>query len=68
MLEKGRKYSVVFSMSGSHTFKCVDCNSKVKGVVNWSFYNTVFTKPELNNRCDVMCGPIADFYYTPLSQ
>ncbi|CAG9312619.1 unnamed protein product [Blepharisma stoltei] len=64
-LVKGNKYTVMFCIEGSHTFKCVDCMQIVVGPgnVNWEFENTVFAQNHQSNRCDTVCGPIADFYY-----
>ncbi|CAG9332085.1 unnamed protein product [Blepharisma stoltei] len=64
-LSKGNKYTVMFCIEGSHTFKCVDCMQSVTGPgeVNWDFENTVFSQTHQSNRCDTICGPIADFYY-----
>ena len=64
MLKRDTKYTVFFVIEGSHTYKCVDCNSQVAGNgVNWNFFNTNFSQDHQNNRCDTVCGPIADFYF-----
>ena len=59
------KYTVYFIIEGSHTYKCVDCISFLRGPgnVQWSFINAVFSQNHQTNRCDAVCGPIADFYY-----
>lgn len=64
-LSKNHKYTVIFCIEGSHTFKCVDCMQGVigPGDVKFEFENTIFGQNHQNNRCDTICGPIADFYY-----
>lgn len=63
-------YSVTFCIEGDHTYKCVDCSQKVVGPgdVEWEFANTTFHQSHQNNRCDIVCGPIADFYYMQLQR
>mmetsp|Transcript_24424 Transcript_24424/g.24145 ORF Transcript_24424/g.24145 Transcript_24424/m.24145 type:complete len:141 (-) Transcript_24424:30-452(-) len=63
-------YSVIFCIEGDHTYKCVDCSQKVQGPddVEWEFTNTSFHQSHQNNRCDTVCGPIADFYYMQLQK
>lgn len=58
------KYTVYFAIEGSHTFKCVDCESVIEEQVTWKFFNTIFAQNHQTNRCDTTCGPIADFYYS----
>jgi hypothetical protein len=57
------KYTVYFVIDGSHTYKCVDCDSVVEAQVTWKFFNTSFSQNHQTNRCDTTCGPIADFHY-----
>mmetsp|Transcript_3101 Transcript_3101/g.2812 ORF Transcript_3101/g.2812 Transcript_3101/m.2812 type:complete len:306 (+) Transcript_3101:289-1206(+) len=64
-ISKNHKYTVMFCIEGSHTYKCVDCMQSVTGPghIRWDFENTTFSQSHQNNRCDTICGPIADFYY-----
>lgn len=62
-IKKESKYTVIFVIEGSHTFKCVDCLAVVEKEATWKFFNTNFSQSHHTNRCDVTCGPIADFYY-----
>lgn len=64
-ISKSQKYSVFLIIEGSHTYKCVDCLQTITGHSNikWDFENTLFSQTHQNNRCDIVCGPIADFYY-----
>jgi hypothetical protein len=57
------KYTVSFIIDGSHTYKCVDCDSAVDAQVSWKFFNTTFSQNHQTNRCDTTCGPIADFHF-----
>lgn len=57
------KYTVVFVIDGSNSFKCVDCLAVVEKEITWRFFNTNFSQNHNSNRCDITCGPIADFYY-----
>lgn len=63
MIKSDAKYTVFLSVEGSHTYKCVDCYAQIEGQVTWKFFNTNFTPNHQTNRCDITCGPIADFYY-----
>lgn len=58
-------YTVVLQLEGDNTFKCVDCARTVEGqgAVTWTYMSTSFQEPDLSNRTDEICGPIADFYY-----
>ncbi|CAG9327770.1 unnamed protein product [Blepharisma stoltei] len=69
-IKKFAWYSVIFCIEGDHTYKCVDCSQKVQGPgdVEWEFTNTSFHQSHQNNRCDTVCGPIADFYYMQLQK
>ena len=64
-VKKDNKYTVYFMNEGHHTYKCVDCASSVEGPekVVWTFLNSSFAQNHQSNRCDTVCGPIADFYY-----
>lgn len=64
-LRQNTKYTVVFSIIGSPTFKCVDCQPEIQGdtEVKWKFYDATFALDDASNRCDKICGPIADFFY-----
>lgn len=64
LLSRRQVYSVVFCIQGASTYKCVECypELEVPGI-KWKFLHTTFAPGHLNNRCDVMCGPIADFSY-----
>lgn len=64
VLKAESKYTVFFAIDGSHTFKCVDCESVIEGQATWKFFNTIFAQSHQTNRCDTTCGPIADFYYS----
>ena len=57
------KYTVSFIIDGSHTYKCVDCDSAVDAQASWKFFNTIFSQNHQTNRCDTTCGPIADFHF-----
>ncbi|OMJ74085.1 hypothetical protein SteCoe_27068 [Stentor coeruleus] len=65
LIKKDNKYTVYFLNNGSHTYKCVDCISVIEGPekVLWTFSNSVFSLSHQSNRCDTVCGPIADFYF-----
>lgn len=57
-------YTLTLQLTGSNSFKCVDCSRILDtGAVTWTFMNTVFQEPDISNRSDEVCGPIADFYY-----
>ena len=64
-IKKDSKYTVYFMNEGHHTYKCVDCGSNIEGPekVVWTFLNSNFAQNHQSNRCDTVCGPIADFYY-----
>ena len=64
-IKKDNKYTVYFMNEGHHTYKCVDCVSNIEGPekVIWTFVNSSFAQNHQSNRCDTVCGPIADFYY-----
>ena len=64
-IKKDNKYTVYFMNEGHHTYKCVDCVSNYEGPekVIWTFVNSIFAQNHQSNRCDTVCGPIADFYY-----
>lgn len=66
-IKRDAKYTVYFKIDGDSTYKCVDCQESVVNPdgVSFSFFNTTFVAGDLNNRSDVVCGPIADFYYIP---
>lgn len=65
LLRANSIYTVVLQLEGSSSFKCVDCARSVEGEggVMWTFMTTTFQEPDLTNRTDEVCGPIADFYY-----
>ncbi|OMJ84248.1 hypothetical protein SteCoe_14669 [Stentor coeruleus] len=63
LIKSDTKYTVFLNIEGSHTYKCVDCYPQVEGQVVWKFFNTNFTQSHQTNRCDITCGPIADFHY-----
>ena len=65
LIKKDVKYTAHFIIEGSHTYKCVDCLTNVEGANQcvWTFFNTIFAQNYQTNRCDIVCGPIADFYY-----
>ena len=65
LLHANNIYTVVLQLEGASSFKCVDCARSVEGegVVTWTFMTTTFQEPDLTNRTDEVCGPIADFYY-----
>lgn len=65
LIKKDSKYTVYFLNGGAHTYKCVDCVSVVEGPdrVMWTFVNSIFSPNHQSNRCDIVCGPIADFYF-----
>lgn len=63
LIKSETKYSVVFIIEGSHTYKCVDCFTQVDRETTWKFFSTNFSQNHQTNRCDSTCGPIADFYY-----
>jgi hypothetical protein len=64
-IKKDTKYTVFFMNEGSHTYKCVDCVPSIEGPEKavWTFVNSTFAQNHQSNRCDTVCGPIADFYY-----
>lgn len=64
-LKSGVQYTVVMKLDGSTTYKCVDCYKTLvtEGEVGWTFSTTLFPPTDQSNRTDVVCGPIADFYY-----
>jgi hypothetical protein len=64
-VKKDSKYTVYIINEGAHTYKCVDCVSSIEGPekVVWTFVNSTFAQSHQSNRCDTVCGPIADFYY-----
>ena len=65
LIKRDKKYTVYFLIEGSHTYKCVDCIPNVEGPdrVIWTFVNSMFSQNHQSNRCDTVCGPIADFYF-----
>lgn len=65
MMKSGVQYTVVMKMDGNTSYKCVDCyrTMATQGDVNWTFSTTIFPPTDQSNRTDVVCGPIADFYY-----
>ena len=65
LIKRDTKYTVYFLIEGAHTYKCVDCLSNVEGPnrVIWTFMNSIFSQNHQSNRCDTVCGPIADFYF-----
>lgn len=63
LIKSNCKYTVTFTIEGSHTYKCVDCVGQIEGDVTWNFFSTSFSQNQQTNRCDVTCGPIADFHY-----
>ena len=65
LLKRDSKYTVQFLIEGAHTYKCVDCLANVEGPDRtiWTFVNTLFSQNHQSNRCDTVCGPIADFYF-----
>jgi hypothetical protein len=66
-IRRDAKYTVYFKVDGDSTYKCVDCQESVTNPdgISFNFSNTTFVAGDLNNRSDVVCGPIADFYYIP---
>lgn len=64
-IKRDSKYTVYIINEGAHTYKCVDCVSSLEGPekVVWTFVNSIFAQSHQSNRCDTVCGPIADFYY-----
>jgi len=64
-LKSGVHYTVVVKLDGSTTYKCVDCYKTLatEGEVGWTFSTALFPPTDQSNRTDVVCGPIADFYY-----
>lgn len=69
LLKKNTKYTVTFSITGSPTYKCVDCQTEIQedNGLKWRFYDAAFAAEHATNRCDCICGPIADFFYIPAS-
>jgi PHR domain/PH domain len=65
LIRRDNKYTVYFLIEGAHTYKCVDCIANVEGPerIVWSFFNSIFSQNHQSNRCDTVCGPIADFYF-----
>lgn len=66
VLLKGRAtYTLTMKMDGSASYKCVDCTRSLltEGEVTWTLATSVFPPTDQSNRTDVVCGPIADFYY-----
>ena len=64
-LKTGVTYTILMKMEGSASYKCVDCYKTMvsEGEVKWAFSTTLFPPTDQSNRTDVVCGPIADFYY-----